>query len=383
MRNWSLKHVSNGALVRDLKSLAEQDCVHLAKLLAHLSEVQARQLYREAAQPSMYAYCVNVLHFSEDAAGKRIHVAGVARKFPALLEAIAEGRLHLTGACEIAAHLTPENVDGLIAEVTHKTKEQIRVVVAALAPKPDLEEKITPMQDTPPASVEPPPATRSAQVVANIEAPSAPAQMEDSPVVEGQSSGDTPLAAHAPQPPTPARITPLAPERYGVQFTVDQETRELLQKAQDLLGNPAERKLEHVFKRALTLLVRNLERRKCAATDKPRKAKRPKSPHVVTAQVKREVHARDKGQCTFVSESGQRCPARSGLQYDHVQPVGRASCEGRTTALAASDVRLLCHAHNQLLAERTYGAAFMQHKREQAAAARESGAPHGALLRRL
>ena len=366
MRDWSLKHLSNGTLIRDLKALAAQDCVHLAKLLAHLAEVQARQLYREAAQPHMHAYCVNVLHFSDDAAWKRIHVAGVARRFPALLEAIAEGRLHLTGACEIAAHLTPENAAQLLAAVTHKTKEQIKVVIAALAPRADLEEKITQMQSAPAQSVEAPPETRSTQVVVTIDAPLAPAQVG----APGAGESEAPTLSPAdpvtvPQPP-PGRVTPLAPERYGIQFTMDQATRELLQKAQDLLGDPAERKLEHVFKRALALLVRDLERRKFAATDKPRPAKQPKSPHKITAQVKRDVNARDGGQCAFVNESGQRCPARSGLQYDHVQPVGRASREGRTAAVTASDVRLLCHAHNQLLAERVYGAAFMQHKREQA-----------------
>src|SRR5688572_26495871 len=105
MRNWSLKHVDSGALLRDLKALAAQESVHLAKLLAHIGEVHERKLYRDAGQPHMHAYCVNVLHFSEDAAWKRIHVAGVARRIPALLDAIAAGRLHLSGACEIAAHL--------------------------------------------------------------------------------------------------------------------------------------------------------------------------------------------------------------------------------------------------------------------------------------
>jgi hypothetical protein len=36
--------------------------------------------------------------------------------------------------------------------------------------------------------------------------------------------------------------------------------------------------------------------------------------------------------------------------------------------ITAADVRLLCRAHNQLMAERAYGAEFMQHKREQARA---------------
>jgi 5-methylcytosine-specific restriction endonuclease McrA len=363
MRDWSLKHVSSGALLRDLKALAAQDCVHLAKLLAHIGEVQARKIYRDAGQSHMYAYCINVLHYSEDAAGRRIHVAGVARRIPALLDAIAEGRLHLTGACEIAAHLTPENAEQLLASVTHKTKEQIKVVVAALAPRPDLEERVTPIPPAPSEAPEAAPLAQPAQVVANIEAPSALAQMAAS--------------AGAEVPSAPSRVTPLSPERYGVQFTVDQATRELLERAKQLLSDPEARKLENVFKRALTLLVRDLERRKCAATDKPRKAKRPETPYAITAAVRREVWLRDEGQCTFHSDEGHRCESRSDLELEHIDPKARAAIEGRTTTITAADVRLLCRAHNQLMAERAYGAEFMQHKREMAAAARHvNGGSH-------
>ena len=308
MRDWSLEHVSNDALVRDLQTLVAQDRVNLARLLAHLAEVQARKLYREAAQPSMHAYCVNVLHFSDDAAYKRIHVAGVARRVPELFTAIAEGRLHLSGACTIAPHLTPANAEELLAAVTHQTREQIQKLIAARAPRADLLERITPFQPTRAAA--------AAQVVANIEAQHAPGHVA-----------------------------------------------------------PAERKLERVFKRALTLLVRDLERRKCAATDKPRPARRPKTPDVISASVRREVWERDQAQCTFINEEGRRCPSRGGLEVDHIQPKARAGLHGRPTAITASDVRLLCRAHNQLLAERSFGAAFMRHKRERAAAARESGAP--------
>jgi hypothetical protein len=260
MRNWSLEHVGSGALVRDLEALAAQDREHLAKLLAHIGEVHARKLYRGAAQPSMYAYCVNVLHFSEDAAGRRIHVAGVARRIPMLFDAIAEGRVHLTGACLIAAHLTPENADDLLARVTHKTKEQIQVVVARLAPRADLPERIAPITEPSGAPVAVAPMTQLAQVVANIDALSALAQMEAVAPESPQAPCVTEAMANVAQPARPARVTPLAPERYGVQFTMDQETRELLEKAKELLSDPAARKLENVFKRALALLVRDLER---------------------------------------------------------------------------------------------------------------------------
>lgn len=368
MRDWSLEHLGNAALLRDLKTLAAQDCVHLAKLLAHIAEVQARKLFRDAAQPHMHAYCVNVLHFSDDAAAKRIHVAGVARRIPALFAAIAEGRLHLTGACILAAHLTAENAGELLAAATHKTKEEIQKLIANRAPRADLAERITPLVPAPDSSRLVPSST---QLVANTEAPHAPAHVGTREVTPVDALTEPP-ASPVPAAPAalPARITPLAPERYGLQFTVDEETRELLRKAQELLSTPADRKLESVFKRALTLLVRDLERRKFAATDKPRPAKRPKSPLTITAAVKREVNERDQGQCAFVNDAGQRCPARSGLEYEHVPAKGRAELEGGTTTITAREVQLLCRAHNQLRAERLYGAEFMRHKREMASVRR-------------
>jgi len=80
--------------------------------------------------------------------------------------------------------------------------------------------------------------------------------------------------------------------------------------------------------------------------------------------VKRIVRKRDKGQCTHVSETGHRCEERSILEYDHILEYARG---GEATA---SNIRLRCRAHNRLGAERTYGAAFMEQKREDAAAKR-------------
>ena len=66
---------------------------------------------------------------------------------------------------------------------------------------------------------------------------------------------------------------------------------------------------------------------------------------------------RDGRQCTFVSESGRRCSACRRLDFDHVVPVARG---GHTTA---GNLRLLCPAHNQLEADRVFGARFMEEKR--------------------
>ena len=112
MRVYSLSHLGDPELRHDLLSLIAQNRGTTATLLAHLAEFDARKLYLPAAYPSMFAYCVHELHLSEDAAYKRIQAARVARRFPDIFEAVADGRLHLTGLGLLAPYLTPENADG-------------------------------------------------------------------------------------------------------------------------------------------------------------------------------------------------------------------------------------------------------------------------------
>jgi 5-methylcytosine-specific restriction endonuclease McrA len=115
--------------------------------------------------------------------------------------------------------------------------------------------------------------------------------------------------------------------------------------------------LDSVFRMGLELLVAKLERQKFAATDKPRVGKPSKSPRNIPAHVKRAVWQRDGGRCTFVGDGGHRCEARRDLEYDHDLPVARG---GEATV---GNIRLRCRAHNQLEADREFGAEFMKNRR--------------------
>src|SRR6266487_3626377 len=97
MGTFSLVHLCDRDLLRDLAALVARERTATAALLAHIAEVDARRLYLPAGHPSMFHYCVHELHLSEDAAFKRIRAARAARQFPALFPALAEGRLHLSG----------------------------------------------------------------------------------------------------------------------------------------------------------------------------------------------------------------------------------------------------------------------------------------------
>ena len=162
-------------------------------------------------------------------------------------------------------------------------------------------------------------------------------------------------------------MTPLGPEAFALQCTLDRAAHDDLRFAQSLLGHqPAARDLGKLVARALRLLVVALEKQKFAATARPRRPRKhaDSSTRYIPAHVKRAVWERDGRQCTFVSTSGHRCEAQDRLEYDHGQPFargGEATVEG---------LRLRCRAHNQYTAEQTFGAGFMSQKREEARRAR-------------
>ena len=145
-------------------------------------------------------------------------------------------------------------------------------------------------------------------------------------------------------------MTPLAPERYKVQFTVSRETHDKLRRAHDLLrhaipnGDPAA-----IFDRALTLLLADLERTRLAATTNPRVGRaRPAGSRHIPAAVKREVWKRDGGQCAFVGVSG-RCAERGFLEFHHVRPYA----DGGATVVENLELRCrLCrHRHKRHYAD--------------------------------
>ena len=120
-----------------------------------------------------------------------------------------------------------------------------------------------------------------------------------------------------------------------------------------------------VLERGLDSLIREEEHRKFAATSRPRRTPRgTTNGRHIPAHVKRAVWERDGGRCTFVSANGRRCPARTMLEFDHLDPVARG---GQATV---ENITLRCRAHNQFGAECAFGTEFMKNKRQEARRAR-------------
>lgn len=343
----------NASLARERAGLADS--------LGYLAEIDARRLYVEHGYPSLFQFCLGKGDMDEGAAYKRIAAARAVQRFPALLECIENGHLHLSAVVLLAPHLTAANFVDLVAGATRRTKQQIEVFLAHRFPKADVPTTIRTVP-TPAAALGLAPGTEALQSPATDAGSPAPVANttpgELSPGIVAPVAHEGRTVPMVPDPP-PARVKPLAPERFELRMTLDQEAHDLLREAQALLAAQVpDRDAALVLKRVLQDWVAARRRRTFGLTDKPRARRSTGDGRYVPAAVRREVMRRDGERCTFVSADGHRCEAREHLQFDHVQPVARG---GKT---CADNLRLRCRAHNQYEAERVYGAGFMRARRE-------------------
>ena len=137
-----LKTVSDAGLIRSLFEVLKQTRHDEADLVAHIAEVDARELYAREAAPSMFVWCTEALRLSEQEAYLRIAVARASREHPMLLSMLRDGRLHLSGIARLAPHLTRGNRDAVLKRAAGMSHRQIKELVSELEPKPDAPARI-------------------------------------------------------------------------------------------------------------------------------------------------------------------------------------------------------------------------------------------------
>jgi hypothetical protein len=326
--NPALASLCNEQLLSATREILRRACVVEADLLVHLAEIEERRLHLEMACSSMFAFCVMKLGFSEDATYNRLGVAHAGRHFPAILDALRSGEVHLSGLRVLVPRLTAENHCQLLARAAGKSKREIEELVAALAPKPPV-----------------------------------PDVMRKLPRSARSETAQLALAsATARRVEQPRAIAPLSEDTFKVQFTASRGLRDKLRQAQDLVRHRLPSgDLASIIESAVDLLIEKVKKERFAVGRKPRPDGKAKTagpcPRPMPASVRRHVYVRDQGLCTFVDEFGNRCPETGMLEYDHIDGWAR------THTHDPDRIRLRCHAHNQHAAEQMYGREFMERAR--------------------
>ena len=400
---YRLVGLGNSELLAGLSQLVRQNNVLTGQLLAHLVELDERKLHLELGFSSLFAYCEETLAMSEGSAGRRITAARVCRRFPEAFERVARGELHLCALCALAPHLNEDNAADLFGACMGKTRRQIEQLLAARFPRPDVCEQIRRLPALGQTRVEtvpqplPPPRVLDAREAfgdaSSIEGPSSrAADSETARIAMNSALPSFPARTLDARPdPRGRELEPLSAERFGVHFTADAELRELIERARALASHRIPNgDLAGLMKLVVARFVEQEEKRRFGIAKRPHRDRdrdrsqakpanpagaaappggAPTSPRTneapvrtsrlrqvekrtrfVPAQVRREIHARDGGQCAFVARDGRRCSATALLEFDHVKPFARSG------AADTSNMRLLCKAHNLLHARDCFGA---------------------------
>ena len=405
--------LSDHDLLERIETLAVSERETTVELVAHLAALEIRPSAHAArGYGRLFDYCTQALRLSEDAACNRIGAARTCRRFPIVLELLANGSITLTTIRILQPHLTADNHAAVLARAANQKRGQIERLAAELAPRPDVASSVRklpvradsapwPTAESRSADGEGSPSIANPWLSAVVTAPDPGDGM--GPMTTDTSGHPSRPGPRVPSAPRPASERPIvkasSPNRYRVQFTMGQDAHEDLRRVQDLLrreipsGDPG-----LIFERALALLRQTVERKKLGGKPRAGSDTRPQRPsarqpvsvteagaqarqplevtkpraqadgttshpsagpgirraadgptrHIPNA-VQRAVWWRDRAQCAFVSTDGHRCTERAFLELHHLLPYALG---GPSTS---QNIALRCRRHNQYEAEMVFG----------------------------
>jgi len=287
----ALQLIPDEQLTEDLIAWHAREQTAQAAVIAHLLEVERRELHLQRGYGSLFAFCTSVLGMTEDVAGTRVGTMRVARDYPAVLEMLADGRLYLSSIRLLRPHLKPDNYDELLRAAAGLSKRELEKLLARRFPKPDVKPSIRKLPERHAAG-------RGPAQQAEIQA-TEPLVTDGAPDDKRVGGAKSPLitANHTPRdvpsmqgkkPQTPEEVfctpiqqtdalsgqpsrrqhetAPLSARRYKITFTASEELTAKLEHAQALLSHTIGKgDLDTVIDRALTLLIETEEKRRFGA----------------------------------------------------------------------------------------------------------------------
>jgi hypothetical protein len=315
-KSLSPESLTNEALLRTTLTLVAEERKLTTEILWHLHEIQVRKLYAEQGYSSLFEYVVQVLGYSEAAAGRRISAMKLLVEVPEIEPALKDGSINLSTLSTIQGFVQRKNSQRKSEPVSRHEKKELVLTLQGKSRR-ECERELARLD------------------------PNAVPPKENERVVGATQT--------------------------EIRFVADDALMEKLKRIRELDAHvtPGASYLE-LFHRMADVVLKKLDplakENKLQESAPPaelssdlrshesRLAKNQNvNPRFIPAAIKRAVWRRDRSQCTFVSSAGRRCSAKFGLQIDHRIPValgGTADFE---------NLRLLCRAHNQYEARNKLG----------------------------
>jgi hypothetical protein len=304
----NLQTLSNNELLNQTKIKVSKERELTLEVLHLLREVEKRRFHLELGHGSLFEFCVRELGYSEAAASRRISAMRLIGEIPEVEEKIQAGTLSLSNVAQAQRFFQAEKKTD-----NAYSKEQKRDVIKTLENKSAREAQKELIKISP-ASVNP----QERQRVVNV-------------------------------------------DRIEMRFTMGKDLQAKLERLKSLLShkipNPSfEALLEELTEVALQKLD-PAEKKRCppilrdaAATSRPA----PHASRYIPKSVQRGIWKKDQGRCSYISAvTGRQCQSAFKLEIDHIIPRFHGG------GTEAGNLRLLCSAHNKLVALQKIGPQIM------------------------
>jgi 5-methylcytosine-specific restriction endonuclease McrA len=326
----NLKNLSDEALLIQTKKVAFEERKMTLQVLHHLKEVSFRRLFARIGYSSLHQYTIHELGYCGSSASHRVDAMRLLSDIPEIEKKIEEGDLSLTTIAKAQTFFkkedfSPEKKAEIVKSLEGKSVREVEKELLKNTDQPNLHLK--------------------------------------------------------------ERIKPVTPDRTEIKFYATDETCQELEKLRALFpGKTISEVISHAIQLGLKASdpaqKKVREPKKALAAEQPRvkesvaaeqlskgsvtaeqvstqsvaaqqgntqKSQPAKHSRYIPRPIRKAVWVRDKGMCTFTSETGRKCGSRYRAQCDHIIPWALG---GPTTV---ENLRLLCFHHNQYERERIFG----------------------------
>ena len=320
-------------IVTKLRSLRTREHACTVEIIAVLVECQRERSYLEYGCSSIFDFLVQELKYSNAAASRRNKAMKVAARFPQVLEMLRDHRVSLSTLAQAEGLLGEvANPEELLDRLSGKSSRQVEKIVAHQRPVPR-----KPRESVRPIAVKVP----SDPLFA---VPAGPVQEAESRVSLRTTLCESDFEEFEQARAIVSRKRPGA----TVEDVLIEMTRFYLQQKAPKKRGALKKGRATKAKSALSARAAANKTTTNNATIENPATKNHRSRHI-PLPIRDEVMLRDEQQCTFVGHNGRRCNSTHNLQMDHIKPWALGGGSN------ATNLRVLCAAHNRHQARKTFG----------------------------
>ena len=324
------RNLSDEALELETKNSVLQEIKLNTKILQLLAEIERRRLYSKS-YPSLYEYCVKTLKLSAASAQLRIDTMRAMKIMPEIESKLLTGDLNLSTVASAQTFFRQEKKLGhaysvaekkeLLQKLENKSVRECIKEFVAISPKAVAQEKRRELT----SNITEIKIAVDQELIQKLDHLKALWSHQNPTMTDLellQKMADLCLK-HADPAQKKVRASKEKNQPEKCDILKQKESFSLGAAAAELTDSTSEIPAGHV------------------STDLPRVSE---VDRYVPAQIKRQVWRRDQGRCTYPG-----CSSKHFLEYDHIRPV---SLHGTSTI---ENLRLLCRAHNQVVAIQQLG----------------------------